>query len=288
MADEDAAGGLDRDDARPLYVQLRDAVADRIASHTLLPGDALPTESELQQHYGVARSVVRQALAELADAGLIHRRRGRGGVVAATGDYRREVQRAGGLGEQMAAAGRSLRTEAGDLRRAEPPAAARDALGPGETWQIERLRLVGDEAVVLVRTWVPVAVLPSLTRERLAGTALHELMRENGHVPAGGRRHVQAVPADGWVAARLGIGTGEPVLLLEGVTRDAGGHGLEWFSTWHRPNTVFDLDARVDPPGDAPGPDVARLRELSDRLAVTVAALEAGCPAADRPGPGPA
>lgn len=270
-----APQGLDRDDPRPLYAQLRDAVIAQIASHTLLPGDSLATESELQERYGVARSVVRQALAELSDAGLVHRHRGRGSVIASTGDYRRQVQRAGGLGEQMAAAGRSLRTEAGDVHRAEPSEAARDALGTADTWQLERVRFVGDEAVVLVRTWVPVAVLPALTRERLAATALHDLMRENGHEPAGGRRHVQAVPADGWVAARLDITTGEPVLLLEGVTRDAAGHGLEWFSNWHRPNTVFDLDATVITDDGTAGAEVARLRELSDRLAEAVSALEA-------------
>lgn len=271
-----AGESLDRDDPRPLYAQLRDAVAGQIAGHTLLPGDALPTEQELQDRYGVARSVVRQALDELSGSGLIHRRRGRGSVVAPAGDYRREVARAGGLGEQMAEAGRTLRTRIEDVRRARPPDAARTALDTAEVFQIDRLRLVDDEPVVFVRTWVPVDVLPgdpAVTRARLGGTSLHDLLREHGHAPAGGRRHVQAVPADEHVAARFAVAVGEPLLLLEGVTRDRGGRGLEWFSTWHRPNTVFDLDARVEArePGDAP---VRRVRELVDLLTAAVAEME--------------
>ncbi|MET0187749.1 MAG: GntR family transcriptional regulator [Pseudonocardia sediminis] len=279
---------LDRDDPRPLYAQLRDVVAGQIAGHTLLPGDALPTEQELQDRYGVARSVVRQALDELAGSGLIHRRRGRGSVVAPSGDYRREVARAGGLGEQMAEAGRTLRTRIEDVRRARPPGAARTALGTADTFRIDRLRLVGDEPVVFVRTWVPVDVLPadpSATRERLGTTSLHDLLREYGHTPSGGRRHVQAVPADEHVGSRLAVAVGEPLLLLEGVTRDADGRGLEWSSTWHRPNTVFDIDARVEPddPGPGPGHDdgaadgaVDRVRDLVDRLSAAVADLERG------------
>jgi len=35
-------------------------------------------------------------------------------------------------------------------------------------------------------------------------------------------------------------------VLMRGVTRDRSGRGLESFSAWHRPGTVFDIDANVD------------------------------------------
>jgi GntR family transcriptional regulator len=66
-----------------------------------------------------------------------------------------------------------------------------------------------------------------------------------GFEPLGGPRQLQAVPADETVAAHLGLDVGVPVLLLQGVTRDQDGRGLEWFTAWHRPDTVFDVDAQV-------------------------------------------
>jgi DNA-binding GntR family transcriptional regulator len=53
-----------------LHKKLFDELAERINSGQLAPGDRLPAERRLAEDYGVARSVVRQALAGLARDGL--------------------------------------------------------------------------------------------------------------------------------------------------------------------------------------------------------------------------
>ena len=87
--------GLERGDG-PLYVQIRDAIRQQIDGQSLPPGAPLPTEDELQATYGVSRSVVRQALGQLADWGLIVRQRGRGSVVAPHREHHRRANQAGG------------------------------------------------------------------------------------------------------------------------------------------------------------------------------------------------
>ncbi|MFI2104537.1 GntR family transcriptional regulator [Isoptericola sp. NPDC019693] len=238
---------LDRAAPSPLYAQIRDALRQQIESHSIPPGTLLPTEEELQVQYGVSRSVVRQALGELADLGLITRQRGRGSVVAPAPEHRRRAEQAGGLRQQVAATGRHLRTRVVTLEVMPPPAAAAEALGTGTTWRLERVRFVEDEPVIFMRTWLPHRPFSSLTAAGLDGGSLHEWMRSTGTDPIGGPRQVQAVPADELVAEHLQIPVGAPVLLLEGVTRDATGRGVEWFSAWHGPSTVFDVDARVGP-----------------------------------------
>ena len=54
-----------------LHHQLRHALAARINACELAAGDLLPAERQLAEDFGVARSVVRQALAGLARDGLI-------------------------------------------------------------------------------------------------------------------------------------------------------------------------------------------------------------------------
>src|SRR3954454_13279979 len=54
-----------------LHHQLRNALAARINARELVSGDLLPAERQLAKDFGVARSVVRQALAGLARDGLI-------------------------------------------------------------------------------------------------------------------------------------------------------------------------------------------------------------------------
>jgi GntR family transcriptional regulator len=245
--------------AVPLYAQIRDALQQQIESHSLPPGTPLQTEEALQVRFGVSRSVVRQALGDLAELGLIVRQRGRGSVVAPRPEHRRRADQAGGLRQQMEASGRHLRTEIVELTFDRAPSAAAAALEVTEAWRLERIRRVDDEPLVFMRTWLPRNLFLDLTAEDLDGGSLHDWMRARGFEPLGGPRQLQAVPADETVAAHLGLRVGVPVLLLQGVTQDRDGRGLEWFTAWHRPDTVFDVDAQVvvRPPRAGGGPEVS-------------------------------
>jgi GntR family transcriptional regulator len=75
---------LDRDEPRPLYVQLRDAILAELERTKASHGDRLPTERELQDHYGVSRATVRSALDLLERQGFIVRTQGVGTLVART------------------------------------------------------------------------------------------------------------------------------------------------------------------------------------------------------------
>jgi GntR family transcriptional regulator, transcriptional repressor for pyruvate dehydrogenase complex len=66
--------------------RLGEIVAERlgewITERQLKPGDRLPSEPELSQHFGVARSVVREALSKLKTLGVIEVFQGKGAFVA--------------------------------------------------------------------------------------------------------------------------------------------------------------------------------------------------------------
>jgi GntR family transcriptional regulator len=190
---------------------------------------------------------------------------------------RRHVQRAGGLDEQAAAHGQRLRTHVLTVEPTEPPQAGIEALNTTNTWKIERVRYLDDLPVAFMRTWVPRDFFPHFTVELLENASLLNLMRDHGYHPAGGPRQVQAVSSDHDLARNLSINTREPLLLLQGVTRDALGHGLEWFNVWHSPNTVFDVDAQVTTqPGRVPQEHIRRLRNLTQQLESELAHLERG------------
>nr|WP_205679735.1 GntR family transcriptional regulator [Paenarthrobacter ureafaciens] len=271
------ASRLNRDGGGPLHAQIRDILHRQIVDMALAPGSSLPTEEELQRQFGVSRSVVRQSLSGLADLGLIRRQRGRGSVVAATPVLRRHVQQAGGLDEQAAAHGQRLRTHVLSVERSEPPMDGVEALNTTNTWKIERVRYLDDLPVAFMRTWVPRDFFPHFTVELLENASLLGLMRDHGYHPAGGPRQVQAVASDHDLAQKLNINTREPLLLLQGVTRDALGHGLEWFNVWHSPNTIFDVDAQVTTqPGHVSQEQIRRLRNLTQQLESELINLERG------------
>src|SRR5690606_29685675 len=133
-------GGRDRQSAEPLYAQIARLVGEEIQAGRLPAGAALPSEASLCTRFGVARSVVRQALSVLQSEGLIRKEQGRAAIVAARAELRRMVQRSTGLYEQFASSGMLLRTRILKLEKAVPPPEVAEFFGSQNGWLLERLR----------------------------------------------------------------------------------------------------------------------------------------------------
>lgn len=63
---------------RAVYRQIADHLRSAIERGRFLPGEQIPSETKLMQHYGVARMTIRSALRLLADEGLVTAEHGRG------------------------------------------------------------------------------------------------------------------------------------------------------------------------------------------------------------------
>ena len=57
------------------FHKIKADVLQRIRNREFLPGDAIPNEEDIARDYGCSRSTVNRALRELADAGVVERRR---------------------------------------------------------------------------------------------------------------------------------------------------------------------------------------------------------------------
>lgn len=65
-----------------LHDQVFNSIKEMIRSGALEQGDLLPSENKLAQRLGVSRVTVRWALKQLAEAGIIQTRKGKGSIVA--------------------------------------------------------------------------------------------------------------------------------------------------------------------------------------------------------------
>lgn len=75
---------VDPDSATPVYVQVAEILRARIESGELQPDRPVPSESQLQQEFGVARGTARKGIALLREQGLVVTVRGRGSFVNPT------------------------------------------------------------------------------------------------------------------------------------------------------------------------------------------------------------
>lgn len=72
---------IDKESSNPLHYQIYSSIKDAILNKRLLPGDKLPTEEELCQHFNISRPVVRQAYNKLIEEEFINRHKGKGSFV---------------------------------------------------------------------------------------------------------------------------------------------------------------------------------------------------------------
>lgn len=82
-------GAVDRTDDRPPYKQIADHLRSAVELGRLAPGDKLPSEADLVEHYGVSRMTARQAIQELRSEGLVDAEQGRGVFVRRVAPIRR-------------------------------------------------------------------------------------------------------------------------------------------------------------------------------------------------------
>lgn len=263
---------------RYLHVGVSDALRARITNRELAPGAILPSENDLTEEFGVSRSVVRQALRTLADEGHVQPVPGRGTVVTSHREWHRDAQRTAGLSAQMRALGARVSTRV--LTYAVRPASEAGHGFEGRALLLERLRLLDDEPVAYIRTWLPGWVADKVSREDLEDASLHGRLLERAGVSVqGGRRQIRAVAAAGDLARRLAVAEGAPVLLLEGESTDQHGTVIEAFSTWHRSDRIAldiaDHQAGRGQDEAAPGLDPAAVSLAEQAALETVRQIRA-------------
>ena len=75
---------IEKANATPLYLQLKNKIKKEIRTGILKPGDKLPSEPQMQQEYNMSRVTVRNAMEELTGEGYIIKVQGKGSFVAHT------------------------------------------------------------------------------------------------------------------------------------------------------------------------------------------------------------
>ena len=219
----------------PLWLAIAQSLRADIARARYGPGNKLPTEAALASRFGVNRHTVRRALGDLAEAGVIHTRRGSGAFVAhQPADY--PISTRVRFHQNLRAAGRlpakqilALETRAADAAEAE---ALR--LAPGEMVHVyEGLSLADGIPVATFRSSFPAARFPELLTALNRLKSVTEALREQGvadYTRASTR--LNAKLASPTQALHLQLEPGAPILRTIAVNVDPASQPVEYGRTW--------------------------------------------------------
>lgn len=219
----------------PVWKSIALSLTEEIAQGQYETGQKLPPESQLSARFGVNRHTVRRALADMAEKGLVHARRGAGVFVAsAPTDY--PLGKRVRFRHSLRAAGR---TPGGKLlaittRSANSKEAESLALSPGDSVHVtDSLSLSDGQPVSVAQSCFPAERFPNFPEIHRETQSVTESFKQLG-IPDYTRAwtRLTAVAANPTQALHLMLKEGDPLLRSVSVNTDLDGHPIEFGTTF--------------------------------------------------------
>ena len=221
----------------PLYHQLYQLLRDDIVAGKWKPGDMLPPESELVEHYQLSRTTVRQGLDMLVQEGLIHRQRGRGSFVAHP-TVEQTLVRIVSFTDDMRQRGFMPGTKvlSSTLLPAPKDIARRLGIEEGqELARIERLRLADGEPMSIEVSFLIHRLCPGILEGDYATIPLREALLQNHGIRwSHARQVIRAILAPRDMASALSIEPESAMLFIERVSYSQQNVPIEFLRIYYR------------------------------------------------------
>lgn len=206
---------------RPLYEEVRSHLTEGIAEGRWKAGEAIPSESGLAGHFGVAIGTIRKAVDSLVAQGALVRRQGKGTFVRSHDGRRLMFHFFHIVGEDGTKAYPDVRTVSFARGRAEGRESAALAIARDErVVRIRNLLSLGGRPVIVDDITLPAALFPGLT-ERVfvarGNTIYHLYQSRYGINVLRTDERLRATLAAGTTASLLGVAAGAPLLEIRRV-----------------------------------------------------------------------
>lgn len=204
---------------KPMYRQIADTLREQISSGELKPGDALPTESALQEMFSVSRVTIRQALKRLTEEQIIESIQGSGSYVKEE-RVNYDIYQLTGFYEKLA--DRNVDTHSDvkvfEVIKADARLAEKLQLAPDDkVWHVKRVRFIKQKPVNLEETWMPLALFADLTWEVMENSKYHYIEQIKKMVIDRSEQELLPVMPSEEAIAALSLDPAKPI--LEKVSR---------------------------------------------------------------------
>lgn len=218
----------------PLWFQIAERLRHAIADGTFTAGDALPSESQLNQTFGISRATSRAALDSLEQEGLIVRKSGKGSIVLGPRVEQPAIEMYG-FSDDMRQRGLRPSYHTIFAGRGKANLEASDALRirvNSSVFHSRRILKADDQPVGLALSWIPLSVFKGTTlptAEDLDRNSLYRWLNDTCGVKlTGARETIEAALAEGDMAGELEVPAGAAVLVVRRRSDAADGTPVEY------------------------------------------------------------
>jgi GntR family transcriptional regulator len=210
----------------PSYVLVYNAIKHDIREQNYLPGELLPTESELEKKFSVSRTTVRHAIEILRTEGYVKVEQGRGTAVQ-NPFTTQKLNCVTSITETLTAKGYTVTTRGMHIERVQAPDYAAEALGikdDSPVFRVQRIQCADKVPIALMTNYLKTGVVPDIDKYAGAFTSLYAFLEEHyGVILKDAVETISAVSATFIESQVLQVPVGAPLLISKRVSSTVQG-----------------------------------------------------------------
>ncbi len=240
---------IDATSSLPLYVQIEGQLREYIQKDEYKNGKMFPNEIDLSKQLGVSRSTIRQALNKLVFEGLLVRKKGVGTVVADKA-VNLKVKNWLSFSQEMKSLGIKVKNfelhVSWELPDEELCSFFNLKNKDAEILKLERLRGKPNFPFVYFISYFNPEI--GMTGEEDYSRPLYNIMETDYGVTVKlSREEISALVADVFLAKKLRLNQGDPVLKRKRFVYDTNGMPVEWCEGYYRADSfVYTIESDRD------------------------------------------
>lgn len=213
--------------SKPLYLQIKSIVKDRILHGVYPLGGVIPSEPQLESEFGVSKITVRNAVSELVQEGYLEKGSGKGTkVIRNTSASKLSKQKR--FTEVLVEGGHRIRkelliAEVAVLERGTLP----QALFGDQSYRIERMYYLNDKPYIHFMHYLTMRA-GGIELSDLTSQSLYDMLEEHEVAPEKFRDEFGVTLAPAHIEHRLGVASGTPLLKRSRYSFDGAGNLVEY------------------------------------------------------------
>ena len=217
---------LDHKSFIPLYYQLKEIFVEKIESGEWPEECMIPSESALQEIYGVSRATVRRTIELLSSEGFFEKKRGKGTMVKKP-RIEEKLPALKSFTEEMAGMNATKRVMSAEY--IEPPPKIKEilALFPDEqVLCLKRLMIVDGSPLGILHSYIPARYRLSLEEDY--SKSLYKIFENHGILLKEADQSIEASMSIKEQILLLGLNTSFPTLVIKRIAYSIDGDPVEY------------------------------------------------------------
>lgn len=200
---------------KPLYLQVKELMLERLRQRVWEPGELLPSESQLAAELSVSQGTVRKALDELTSENLLRRSQGKGTFVSehtAARSMFHFLNLVGVDGTKQIPVSQLIRVDRRPVSDFEAEQLQLES--SSEVVSLTRVRMLQEQPAIYETVVLPAALVAGMEQlaDQIPNTLYHFYERHYGFSVTRASEKLRAIVANEEQAQCLGVAPGSPLL----------------------------------------------------------------------------